>query len=174
MNIRAISTAILLVSLVACADITVNDDTQDSTSETSAALRRESAPDDPLQPTARLQQAIESIPDPGGGDPCTAQSSWPSKKSWINLWANAAGRSGTDSRCSQIGQSTTASNPQYVWCRKQGGTVQNSSGTAFNHWWLWTDLDTGGRGWISAYYIAGQGNNQADDMNTHRPIPNCP
>jgi hypothetical protein len=59
-----------------------------------------------------------------------------------------------------------------VWCRRWGGEVSDSQGN-FNHWWLWTDLDVGSRGWISAYYIQGQGNDQANDMYTGKPIPNC-
>jgi hypothetical protein len=99
-------------------------------------------------------------------------STWPSTKSWINIWTTAIGRAGTDNTCSQIGQSNTNTNPQYVWCRRWGGEVNDGRGN-FNHWWLWTDLDTGGRGWISAYYIQGQGNDQANDMYTGKPIPNC-
>jgi hypothetical protein len=42
----------------------------------------------------------------------------------------------------------------------------------------WTDLDQGGdvngRGWISAYNIKDQGDNEANDIYTGQPIPNCP
>jgi hypothetical protein len=37
----------------------------------------------------------------------------------------------------------------------------------FNHWWLWTDLDSGGQGLLSAYSLGGQGNDQADDIHTN-------
>lgn len=105
---------------------------------------------------------------------CTTPSNWPSTKSWINLWTTAPAYCGTDTTSTAIGSNSAATNPQYIWCRKWGAPVSDSTGRYFNHWWLWTDLDTGGRGWLSAYYIAGQGNDQADDMNTHTPIPNCP
>lgn len=104
---------------------------------------------------------------------CTTPSSWPSTKSWINLWTTAIAHCGAANSSTAIGSNTTATNPQYIWCRKWGAVVSDSSGN-YNHWWLWTDLDSGGRGWISAYYISGQGNDQADDMYTRNPIPNCP
>ena len=113
----------------------------------------------------------------GGGTPppqpaCSAPSGWPGPLSHIALWKNAPGRSGTSNACPQVGSSKTATNPQYIYCRRWGGNVSDSDGN-FNHWWLWTDLDTGGKGWISAYYIAGQGNDQANDMNSGKPIPSC-
>ena len=104
---------------------------------------------------------------------CVTPSSWPTTKSWINIFTTAIGRAGPNNSCSIVGRSYTGSNPQYVWCRRWGGEVRDSQGN-FNHWWLWTDLDTGGRGWISAYYIQGQGNDQANDKNTDRAIPACP
>jgi murein DD-endopeptidase MepM/ murein hydrolase activator NlpD len=103
---------------------------------------------------------------------CSSPSSWPSTKSYVNIWTTAIGRLGISNDCPQVGKSYTSSNPQYVWCRKWGDEVRDGNGN-YNHWWLWTDLDTGGRGWISAYYIKGQGNDQADDINTGRPIPSC-
>ncbi|MCX4695537.1 hypothetical protein [Streptomyces sp. NBC_01408] len=64
----------------------------------------------------------------------------------------------------------------YVFCRTWGAGVDDGEGN-FNRWWLWTDLDTpaGSRGWVSAYYLSGQGNDQADYWNGSRwvPIPNC-
>lgn len=56
-----------------------------------------------------------------------------------------------------------------VWCRTWGGLVSDDRGN-YNHWWLWTEFDepVGVTGWISAYYIDGQGNDQADG------IPDCP
>ena len=39
------------------------------------------------------------------------------------------------------------------------------SGNAYNHWWLYTDMDTGGRDFVSAYYLSGQGNDVAKDVN---------
>jgi hypothetical protein len=105
---------------------------------------------------------------------CVSPNSWPSTMSWINLSQLAPAHAGPDNACATVGSSNPAiMNPQYMWCRKRGGEVSDSSG-AVNHWWLWTDLDTGGRGWISAYYVRDQGNEQADDIYTHQPIPECP
>lgn len=114
-----------------------------------------------------------SIAEPGTSAPppppptCAAPTNPPTTKSWINIFTTAIGRSGTSSSCPQVGQSFTDTNPQYVFCRRWGEIVSDSSGN-FNHYWLWTDLDTGGKGWISAYYIADQGNDQANG------IPDCP
>ncbi|MDD1622281.1 MAG: amidase domain-containing protein, partial [Methylococcaceae bacterium] len=85
----------------------------------------------------------------------------------VNIFTTAIGRSGTDQTCPQIGKSYTRTNPQYVFCRQWGGKVTSPNKKQWNHWWLWTDLDTGGRGWISAYYIRGQNNDEANG------IPNC-
>lgn len=104
---------------------------------------------------------------------CRPPSSWPSHKSWVILWNTAAGHSGASSACPRVGQVSATTDPRYVWCRRRGDEVGDARGN-FNHWWLWTDLDTGGRGWISAYYIAGQDNDQADDIRSHTAIPECP
>ena len=48
-------------------------------------------------------------------------------------------------------------------------------GNAYNHWWLKTDLDSGNpwkNQWVSAYYLARWGNDQAKD-NKGRDIPKC-
>ena len=112
-------------------------------------------------------------PPPYPAPTCSAQTRWPTTKSWINIFTTAIAKAGTNNSCSTVGRNYTGSNPQYIWCRKWGGEVRDAQGN-YNHWWLWTDLDTGGRGWISAYYIQGQGNDQANDKNTGKPIPNCP
>jgi hypothetical protein len=129
----------------------------------------------PTQVPSTRAPAPTATPTPPTPTPrplCSTLSTWPSTKSYINIWTTATGRNGTDNTCTQIGQSNTSTNPQYVWCRRWGGEVKDSNGN-FNHWWLWTDLDTSGHGWISAYYIQGQGNDQADDMYTGKPIPAC-
>lgn len=92
--------------------------------------------------------------------------------SHINLFQNADGHSGPDNSCPNVGNSGTSSNPQTVSCRRQGGEVSDAAGHV-NHWWLWTELDTGGDGWISAYYIKDQGNEQANDSQTGQQIPDC-
>ena len=117
----------------------------------------------------------EAPPPPNQPPPqpsCAAPSGWPGTKYWIRIFATAPAYSGTSTSCGRVGENTTASNPQYIWCRRWGAEVRDGQGN-YNHWWLWTDLDTGGRGWISAYYIQGQGNDQANDMNTGAPIAEC-
>lgn len=99
---------------------------------------------------------------------CVAPVGAPTAKVFINLFADAEGHSGPDNTCAKVGMSYQSSNPQYVFCRRRGGLVSGSQG--FNHYWLWTELDSplGAPAWISAYYLQGQGNDQADG------IPDCP
>jgi hypothetical protein len=99
---------------------------------------------------------------------CSAPSNPPTATVVINLFADAEGRSGPDNTCPKVGMSFTTSNPQYVFCRHWGGLFSGSQG--YNHYWIWTELDSplGAPAWISAYYIQGQGNDQADG------IPDCP
>lgn len=106
---------------------------------------------------------------------CVAPSNPPTTKSYINLFENADGRSGPSTSCPKVGTSYTSSNPQFVFCRTWGSEVRDSNGN-YNHWWLWTQLDSplNAPAWISAYYIQGQGNDQANDLNTGKPIPDCP
>jgi hypothetical protein len=78
---------------------------------------------------------------------------------------NAPGRPG----CVAQGELFAARN--YVYCRTWG--AERRVGNDFNHWWLLTDLDKvypgrQGRAYVSAYHIAGQGNDQANG------IPDCP
>ncbi|GAA3801575.1 hypothetical protein GCM10022226_21660 [Sphaerisporangium flaviroseum] len=61
----------------------------------------------------------------------------------------------------------------YVYCRTWGPNVQ--VGSDYNHWWLKTDLDSGNpwqNQWVSAYYLARWGNDEAKD-NSGRDIPDC-
>jgi hypothetical protein len=104
---------------------------------------------------------------------CSAPNNPPSTIFHIALFHDADGHAGPDTSCPNVGTSTTTSNPQRVWCRRSGGEVRDAAGR-FNHWWLWTELDTGGDGWISAYYIKDQGDNEANDSQTGQPIPDCP
>jgi hypothetical protein len=64
-----------------------------------------------------------------------------------------------------------ANSSNYVFCKAWGSKVSDSSGN-YNHWWLWTDLDTGGKGWVSAYYLTLWGNDVAKDNSGH-VIPTC-
>jgi len=58
-----------------------------------------------------------------------------------------------------------------VTCQNYLSGTSDSSGN-YNHYWLWTDLDTGGQGWVSAYYLSLWGNDQAKD-NSGNVIPDC-
>jgi hypothetical protein len=100
--------------------------------------------------------------------PCVPPPSHPSTTSDISLFANADGHTGADNTCPKVGVSFTSSNPQHVWCRRRGGLVSDIYGS--NHWWIWTELDQPANavGWISAYYIQGQGTDEANG------IPDCP
>ncbi len=102
---------------------------------------------------------------------CSAPNNPPATKHYINIFATAPAYNGPSTRCVRVGENYTHTNPQYVFCRRRGDEVRQ--GSDYNRWWLWADLDTGGQGWIPAFYIQGQGNDQADDMNTGAPIPEC-
>lgn len=94
-------------------------------------------------------------------------------KFWVDFWGTAIGRECPRISCREVGRVYSRTNPQHVMCRRQGDEVHNDRGQ-HNHWWLLMELDTGGRGWVSAYHIKGQGNNQAVEMCTGQPIPECP
>ncbi|MEO3862182.1 M23 family metallopeptidase [Acrocarpospora sp. B8E8] len=54
----------------------------------------------------------------------------------------------------------------YVFCKVWGPIVQ--VGSAYNHWWLKTDLDSGSpwqNQYVSAYYLTRWGNDEAKDNN---------
>jgi hypothetical protein len=68
------------------------------------------------------------------------------------------------------GAGTLYAGTNYVFCKEWGAKV--GSGSAYNHWWLSTDMDTGGQDYVSAYYLSCQGNDQADDM-YGGAIPTC-
>ncbi|MFC7387637.1 NlpC/P60 family protein [Sphaerisporangium rhizosphaerae] len=103
----------------------------------------------------------------GGGTPS------PGGKVWVDTFADATGY-----REPNTGdpQGTLDKGTNYVYCRVRGAEVRH--GSAFNHWWLRTDLDRtnpgkNGRGaYVSAYYLAKWGNDEAKD-NNGRDIPNC-
>ncbi|MEO3874810.1 M23 family metallopeptidase [Nonomuraea sp. B12E4] len=62
---------------------------------------------------------------------------------------------------------------QYVYCRVWGPIVQ--VGSAFNHWWLKTDLDEGNpwqNQYVSACYLSRWGNDVARD-NSGVDLPDC-
>ncbi len=90
-------------------------------------------------------------------------------KWWVDTFASAPGYYGAGSNWHRVGTLYAATN--YVFCKAWGSEVSDSSGN-YNHWWLWTDLDTGGQGWVSAYYLTRWGNDVAKD-NSGRVIPTC-
>jgi hypothetical protein len=59
----------------------------------------------------------------------------------------------------------------YVFCKAWGRQV--GSGSAYNHWWLKTDPDSGPAGqYVSAYYLSRWGNDEAKD-NNGTVLPDC-
>lgn len=103
-------------------------------------------------------------PAPGA---TAAPTSIPSTEWWITTFANAPGYRGGWTQ-----DGTLYAGTNYVYCAEWGGEVSDNSGN-YNHWWFWTDLDTGGQGWVSAYYLSKWGNDQELDNNGN-PIPSCP
>ncbi|RCG29786.1 M23 family peptidase [Sphaerisporangium album] len=90
-------------------------------------------------------------------------------KYWVDIFTAAPGYSSPGGvRTGTLNQGT-----QYVYCRAWGPIVQ--VGSAYNHWWLRTDLDSGNpwqNQWVSAYYLARWGNDEARD-NSGAQIPDC-
>ncbi len=94
------------------------------------------------------------------GRPSGSYTKW-----WVTTFGSAPGYIGTQ----MVG--TLYANTNYVFCKQWAGKVSDSKGN-YNHWWLWTDLDTRGQGWVSAYYLSKWGNDEAKDNNGN-VIPNC-
>ena len=90
-------------------------------------------------------------------------------KWYATTFGSAPGYYGAGSSWHVVGYLYAATN--YFFCKAWGAIVSDSSGN-YNHWWLWTDLDTGGQGWVSAYYLKNWGNDVAKDNNGN-VIPNC-
>ena len=91
----------------------------------------------------------------------------PANSVWVRTYSTATGYSDTNEGA-ETGSLYAGTN--YVFCKAWGAQVGTSS--AYNHWWLWTDLDTGGQGYVSAYYLADQGNDQALDT-SGKDIATC-
>jgi CHAP domain len=101
-------------------------------------------------------------PPGGGGKPAPPPPpSGGGTKYWVDIWATAPGRD-------RGGRLNKGRN--YVFCKVWGTQVGTSS--QFNHWWLKTDMDTGGQDYVSAYYLRRWGNDEAKDVNGTE-IPNC-
>ncbi|MFF2653705.1 M23 family metallopeptidase [Streptomyces sp. NPDC058045] len=90
-------------------------------------------------------------------------------KYWVDTFSNAPGYA-SPSSTAQTG--TLYKGTNYVFCKVWGREIRDGSGN-FNHWWLRTDLDVGpGNQYVSAYYLARWGNDQARD-NNGTVIPDC-
>jgi serine/threonine protein kinase len=124
-----------------------------------------------LTPTPTSQPTPTPTPQPPPPPTCcpgTAPSGSYGKW-WVDTFAAAPGYYGAGSNWHQVGTLYAATN--YVFCKAWGPEVSDGSGN-YNHWWLWTDLDTGGQGWVSAYYLTRWGNDVAKD-NSGNVIPTC-
>ncbi|WP_394834762.1 M23 family metallopeptidase [Pendulispora rubella] len=93
---------------------------------------------------------------------------------WVDTFANAVGYN--DANMSDA-QGELYKGTNYVFCKVWGKEVRQ--GDQFNHWWLRTDLDltyagkNGHNAYVSAYYLARWGNDEAKDNNGN-VIPDCP
>ena len=89
------------------------------------------------------------------------------RKFWVDTFADAPGHSTPGG--TQTG--TLYKGTNYVFCKVWGPEVR--VGTAYNHWWMKTDLDVGpANQWVSAYYLSRWGNDEAKD-NNGVDLPNC-
>lgn len=89
-------------------------------------------------------------------------------KYWVDTFANASGYA---SPTSTTATGTLYAATNYVFCKAWGRQI--GSGSAYNHWWLKTDLDVGpANQYVSAYYLSHWGNDEAKD-NNGTVIPTC-
>lgn len=96
-----------------------------------------------------------------------APTSIPGTEWWVDTFANAPAFRGGFTR-----DGTMYAGTNYVFCKEWGAETTDNNG-GYNRWWFWTDLDTGGQGWVSAYYLSKWSNDQALDNNGN-VIPDCP
>ncbi|WP_374118023.1 CHAP domain-containing protein [Streptomyces sp. RKAG337] len=94
-----------------------------------------------------LDETGTPVPECGAGDDSGG-------KSWVDTFQSATGRDHNG---------TLYTGRNYVFCKVWGAQV--GTGSSYNHWWLYTDMDTGGKDYVSAYYLSGQGNDVARDVN---------
>jgi hypothetical protein len=90
-------------------------------------------------------------------------------KYWVDTFADAPGHSTPGG--TRTGTLNAGTN--YVYCKVWGPEVR--VGTAYNHWWMKTDLDTGNpwqNQYVSAYYLSRWGNDEAKD-NSGTVLPDC-
>ncbi|MFI5895209.1 hypothetical protein ACIA5D_34430 [Actinoplanes sp. NPDC051513] len=89
-------------------------------------------------------------------------------KYWVDTFA-VAPVFATPTSTTQTGTLNQGTN--YVFCKAWGRQI--GSGSAFNHWWLKTDPDSGPADqYASAYYLSRWGNDEARD-NNGTVIPDC-
>jgi hypothetical protein len=110
-------------------------------------------------PTTAPTPTPTTAPAPPG---LTQPTSPPGAKWWVTTFANAKG---------YFFGGTLYSGTNYVFCKEWGPEIRDSAGN-YNHWWLWTDMDTRGQDYVSAYYLKFWGNDIAKD-NSGNVIPNC-
>jgi cell wall-associated NlpC family hydrolase len=109
----------------------------------------------------------------GSGTPAPPPPGNGGGKYWVDTFQAATGYAGANTANAQ---GVLNKGRNYVYCKVWGAQV--GSGSQFNRWWLRTDLDRAfagknGRGaYVSAYYLARWGNDEAKDVNG-TVIPNC-
>src|SRR5262245_34206326 len=127
----------------------------------------------PMPSDAPLVSDIDGFVQPA--PLCVSPPSTPSATFRVDIFGTPNGYTGTDTKCALVGSSNMGTNPQFISCRRWGTKVGDN--TQFNHYWLWTALDSPPShpyAWISAYYIKDQGNDVANDSYTRQPIATCP
>ena len=88
----------------------------------------------------------------------------PRRPSWQVLGRHVRQRPGYASPSSTTQTGTLYAGTNYVYCKVWGRQI--GSGSAYNHWWLKTDLDVGpALQYVSAYYLSRWGNDVAKDNN---------
>ncbi|MFI6322876.1 hypothetical protein ACIBG8_35445 [Nonomuraea sp. NPDC050556] len=118
--------------------------------------------------TVALTATLSAAPASASSDSCSGR---PSGTYCVTTFGSAPGylypASGTD----KMFQGYLYAGNNYVYCRAWG--PEKRVGSDYNHYWLWTTLDsTGNNGWVSAYYLSNWGNDQAKD-NSGREIKDC-
>ncbi|MFD8782684.1 C40 family peptidase [Kitasatospora sp. NPDC059599] len=105
---------------------------------------------------------------PGNSTPTPPQPPSGGGTYWVDTFAAAAVYASPNSTTAT---GTLKQGTNYVYCKAWGREVSN--GTAYNHWWLKTDPDSGPAGqWVSAYNLSHWGNDTAKD-NDGTTIPDC-
>ncbi len=92
----------------------------------------------------------------------------------VDIGPTATGYSSTTTTSTVNGQLTAGT--RYAYCKQWGAQVR--VGSAYNHWWMLTDVDVvapgrPARSFVSAYYLTHWGNDEAKD-NSGNDLPDCP